>query len=241
MHDSGASEGGLGLRRRCQAVTRGRCEVLPRPSSGAAPWSFLVYDTTDANGVDIGLKVKSAPAPEGAQVGSARSRSLVLAECYVMNQYDPGRGSDVDVGPKWLRIHWPVNIPGREYASPHPVTRTGHTSTPDMPFRSTTTATYRHAPNLMGRRRSRRLATGGAGHVLPSLSVPGADPGPEARAGRRSPSYTAAEVCPRLPVSIFGHRLGHELLSTPTGAARSATCSACSDQASWTWMRQRSD
>lgn len=75
---------------------------------GPAPWSFLVYNTKDQTGAEVGLKVKAQPIAAGMQIGSARGRSLVWAECYVMNTYDPEKGSDVDVGPKWLRITWPT-------------------------------------------------------------------------------------------------------------------------------------
>ena len=84
------------------------------------PWSYLVYNTANAVGVDVGLKVKTAPSLDGLQVGSVASRALVWADCYVLNSFNPERGSDVDVGPKWLRIRWPTNSAGTTFASSSP-------------------------------------------------------------------------------------------------------------------------
>lgn len=87
------------------------------------PWPFMIYHTTTPSGVDIGLKVKSSPQQDGVQVGSVAARSLVWADCFVQNTYNPETGSDVDVGPKWLRIHWPSDTPGATYLNSTPSDR----------------------------------------------------------------------------------------------------------------------
>jgi hypothetical protein len=87
---------------------------------GPAPWSFLVYNTKDQAGNEIGLKVKAEPTMEGAQIGSARGRSLVWGECYASSSYNPEVGSDVDVGPKWLRVRWPTSTPSSAFADSSP-------------------------------------------------------------------------------------------------------------------------
>lgn len=90
------------------------------PPQPPGPWSFLVYNTRVATGQDVGLKVKSAPSADGVQVGTATSRSLIWADCYVINSYNPEAHSDVDVGPKWFKIHWPSNSPGTNFTISSP-------------------------------------------------------------------------------------------------------------------------
>jgi hypothetical protein len=85
------------------------------PPQGPPPWSFLVYDTRDATGTEIGLKIKAEPTFAGPQIGSARASSILWADCYVLSDYNPGNGSRNDVGPKWLRVHWPTNVPGSTF------------------------------------------------------------------------------------------------------------------------------
>jgi hypothetical protein len=83
---------------------------------GRPPWPFIVYDTRDGAGNDIGLKIKAEPSMGGAQIGSARGRSILWADCYVMNNFNPVSGrTRNDVGPKWLRIHWPTSEPGTSF------------------------------------------------------------------------------------------------------------------------------
>lgn len=84
------------------------------------PWPFLVYNTLLPSGAEYGLKVKTAPSVTGQQVGSASSGSVVWADCYVFNSFNPEVGTDADVGPKWLRIHWPANAPGTAFALSSP-------------------------------------------------------------------------------------------------------------------------
>lgn len=60
----------------------------------------------------------------GEQVGSTPPGSPVWADCFVMNDYNPEVGSSVDVGPKWLRIHWPIDTPATMY----------NRSSPQAPF-----------------------------------------------------------------------------------------------------------
>jgi hypothetical protein len=85
------------------------------------PWPYFVYNTVNTGtGQDVGLKVKKAPSVRGEQVGSTPPGSLVWADCLVVNDYDPEVGSDVDVGPKWLRIHWPVDTPNTAYSTSSP-------------------------------------------------------------------------------------------------------------------------
>ncbi len=93
------------------------------PPQPPGPWPFLVYNTRVASGQDVGLKVKSAPAADGLPIGTATSRSLVWADCYVVNDYNPEEHSDVDVGPKWLRIHWPSSFPSTDIAMSSPTNR----------------------------------------------------------------------------------------------------------------------
>lgn len=88
---------------------------------GAGPWPYFVYDTVNvAMRQDIGLKVKMVPSLEGQQVGSAAPGSLVWADCYVINNFNPVVGDRDDVGPKWLRIHWPTGNLSTSYALSSP-------------------------------------------------------------------------------------------------------------------------
>lgn len=93
-------------------------KISQAPAKGPGPWPYLVYNP-DA-GEDIGLRVKVAPSVEGQQVGSAATGSLLWADCYVMNNYNPMAGTPADVGPKWLRIHWPSEHPTTQYNSSSP-------------------------------------------------------------------------------------------------------------------------
>jgi hypothetical protein len=95
------------------------------PPKDSGPWPYFVFDTVNiATGQDVGLKVKRAPSVEGEQVGSAPPGSLLWADCYVMNDYDPEVDNSVDVGPKWLRIHWPTDTTATTY----------NRSSPQSPF-----------------------------------------------------------------------------------------------------------
>jgi hypothetical protein len=90
--------------------------VSQHPPQGAGPWPFMVYDTRDGAGNDIGLKIKAEPTPAGVQIGSARGRSLLWVDCYVLNNFKPvPDGSRNDVGPRWLRVHWPTGEPGSDF------------------------------------------------------------------------------------------------------------------------------
>src|SRR4051794_25014630 len=87
---------------------------------GAPPWSFLVYNTRDQAGNEIGLKVRSGPELASTQIGSARGRALIWGECFVLSDFNPEAGSDVDVGPRWLRIRWPTSAPSTTFAESSP-------------------------------------------------------------------------------------------------------------------------
>ena len=96
-----------------QQLREALAAVSQSPPQGAGPWPFMAYDTRDGAGNDIGLKINAAPTLAGTQIGSARGRSLLWADCYVMNDFKPvPDGSRNDVGPKWLRVHWPTGEPG---------------------------------------------------------------------------------------------------------------------------------
>jgi hypothetical protein len=82
-----------------------------REPQGPAPWSYLIYNTKDSTGREVGLKVKSKPTLDGQQIGSISGRSIAWAECHIVNDFNPEQGSDVDLGPKWLRIYWPSHSP----------------------------------------------------------------------------------------------------------------------------------
>lgn len=91
------------------------------PPTPPGPWPFLVYNTADRlTGDEIGLKVKAAPSVEGMQTGSVASQSLVWADCLVINEFNPVLESSADVGPRWLLIHWPTNLPGSTFMKPSP-------------------------------------------------------------------------------------------------------------------------
>lgn len=86
------------------------------PPVPPGPWPYFIYNTVNSGtGQDVGLKVKRAPSVGGEQIGSTPPGSIVWADCLVVNDYDPEVGSDVDVGPRWLRIHWPTDTPSTAY------------------------------------------------------------------------------------------------------------------------------
>jgi hypothetical protein len=94
------------------------------PPQQSGPWPFFVYDTivtqedmgrlanaTPADiGKDFGLHVRTTPTERAQYVGTVNLGSVVWADCYLTNNYDPGPPPSDDVGGKWLRIQWPTNL-----------------------------------------------------------------------------------------------------------------------------------
>lgn len=93
------------------------------PPKGAGPWPYYVFNTPSESEQDRGLRVKMAPSLEGSQVGSISAGSPVWADCYLVNSYAPLVDKSANVGPRWLRIHWPTGTQATTYGI----------STPDAP------------------------------------------------------------------------------------------------------------
>jgi hypothetical protein len=106
-----------------EQIKRNVAQFSQNPPAPPGPWPFLIYDTVNVEtGQNVGLSVKAQPLP-GRQMGSTPASSIVWAECYVLNTYDPEQGNSVDVGPRWLKIKWPTNTPGTAYARSSPTDR----------------------------------------------------------------------------------------------------------------------
>jgi hypothetical protein len=97
------------------------------PPQSPGPWPFFVYDTiVTPDEVDLGaflpadlhqdkgVIVRTTSTSDTQQIGTvySYSKSIVWADCYVPEGYHPQKLSkNDDVGGKWLRIHWPTNLP----------------------------------------------------------------------------------------------------------------------------------
>lgn len=81
------------------------------PAKG--PYQYVVVGTSD-----LGLKVRTGPDLYDSQIGSAGNRSIVWAECQKRSGFDAD--PSMKVGPVWLKIHWPSNTPGTQFANSEP-------------------------------------------------------------------------------------------------------------------------
>jgi hypothetical protein len=79
----------------------------------SGPWPFMVLHT-DASPAEKGLKVRNSPVLVGHQIGTANNRQTLWVECEARTGFDPERGTDRDVGDRWLEIHWPATVPGKD-------------------------------------------------------------------------------------------------------------------------------
>jgi len=96
---------------RTQGISQG-------PPSSSGPWAYVVFNTIDSRGIDIGLKVRAGPEQFDPQVGSASRRSIVWAECVTTSTFDPE--PDTGIGPTWVKIYWPSNTPTTQYFQSSP-------------------------------------------------------------------------------------------------------------------------
>ena len=77
------------------------------------PWPFSVIDVGD-----LGLKIRSSGTKGGQQIGSAAENTAVWADCVLLTDFTPP--AENMVGPRWIRIRWPNNVPTRAYFTSEP-------------------------------------------------------------------------------------------------------------------------
>jgi len=77
------------------------------------PWPFSVVDVGD-----LGLKIRSSGTKGGQQIGSAAENTAVWADCVLLTDFTPP--AENMVGPRWIRIRWPNNVPTRAYFNSEP-------------------------------------------------------------------------------------------------------------------------
>ena len=80
--------------------------------TGPGPWPFVVVDTLEPNGTDVGLFARTSDEVLGTRLGVALHHSIVWATCGATNDFTPIDLPDADdVGPKWLKVHWKPTTP----------------------------------------------------------------------------------------------------------------------------------
>lgn len=77
------------------------------------PWPFRVVDVGD-----LGLIIRSSGTKSGQQIGSAAEDTAVWADCALLTDFTPP--AENMVGPRWIRIKWPNNVPMRTFFNSEP-------------------------------------------------------------------------------------------------------------------------